>query len=75
MQCKNVDLQAIEFANISENKLFANDSETYRNMQISAWISTIGCCKLKWAAPWENVSSGISDQVWLKPAYAATEAS
>ena len=28
-----------------------------------------------WAAPWENVSSGVSDQVRLKPACTATEAS
>ena len=30
---------------------------------------------LNWAIPWENVSSGVSDQARHKPACAATEAS
>ena len=29
----------------------------------------------KWASSWENVSSGVSDQVRLKPACSAIEAS
>ena len=31
--------------------------------------------KAIWASSWENVSSGVSDQVRLKPACSATEAS
>ena len=33
------------------------------------------CSLLYWASSWENVSSGVSDQVRLKPACSATEAS
>ena len=45
---------------------------TYNEKTLGFLLVGFNCV---WAAPWENVSSGVSDQVRLKPACAATEAS
>ena len=46
-----------------------------KNIDIQTDLANLRWMQTIWATPWENVSSGVSDQLRLKPACAATEAS
>ena len=71
MQEKKISLCTVQAKEV------LGDVETLLGLRYSCTYTHSHCsiCMYKWASSWENVSSGVSDQVRLKLACSATEAS